>query len=475
MSLGTPGRAAVDGYVRPLDPTTLAPLEPVAVTCAAELDEAAARAHSAGRGRWATDARHRAAVLHLWGEALAAQTPELADALVTETGKTVAEAYLEIAACVDALTYNAGLARHLGGMAGTLPDGSVAHVVREPVGVTMFIVPWNWPMLLLIRDLAPALAAGVTALVKPAPQSTRVTGRMLALGRQAGLPADVAHLVVGGPEVGQTGVEHPLVRAVAFTGSTRVGTEILRAAGTGMKRPLLELGGKAAVVICRDADVEAAVTAAVRAAVVTAGQMCMACTRILVDRPVHRDVLAAVTAGLAGIRVGHPADPSTQMGPLVSPDAGDRLAEVLGAASERLRVHGGQRLHLDGLAGCFVRPAVVVEPPVDSPVVQRELFAPVVTVEPFDDDAEALHLANATPYGLATSVWTRDLDRAWRLARGIEAGTVWVNGHHHSYPEIPSGGVKSSGIGRTRGVVGLEQFTELKHIHFAARASDGRP
>ncbi|MER5336988.1 aldehyde dehydrogenase family protein [Micromonospora sp. NPDC002717] len=475
MNPDIPSPAEPDAYVRPVDPTTLAPLTPVAVTTRAELDEAAAQAHGALRSPWALDARRRAATLHQWGEALAAHATELADALVTETGKTRSEAHQEIRACVDALTYNAGLARHLGGIAGTLPDGTVAHVVREPVGVTTFIVPWNWPMLLLIRDLAPALAAGVTALVKPAPQTSLVTGRVLALGREAGLPADVAHLVVGGPAVGRASVAHPLVRAVAFTGSTRVGTEILRSAGDGMKRHLLELGGKAATVICADADLEAAIAAVVKAVVVTCGQMCMACTRVLVARPIHQDVLQAVTAGLDGVRVGHPGDPATEMGPLVSPAAGDRMAATLADAAARHGVHGGQRVHLDALAGHFVRPAVVTGATPDSPVVQRELFAPVVTVEPFDDETEAVRRANATPYGLAMSVWTRDLDRAWRIARRLEAGTVWVNGYNHSYPETPSGGFKSSGIGRTRGTVGLEQFTELKHIHFTVHAPGGRP
>ncbi|TDC40358.1 aldehyde dehydrogenase [Micromonospora sp. 15K316] len=461
-------------HVRPVNPATLVPLSPIAVTAATELDEAAARADAALRSPWAVDGRRRAAALHGWGEALTAHTDELAEALVTETGKTITEAHQEIRACADALTYNAGLARHLGGVAGTLPDGTMAHVTRQPVGVTAFVVPWNWPMLLLLRDLAPALAAGVTALVKPAPQTSLVTSRVLALGRAAGLPDDVAHLVVGGTEVGRAAVSHPLVRAVAFTGSTAVGTEILQATGAGMKRTLLELGGKGALVICADADVPAAVAAAVRAAVVTAGQMCMACTRVLVARPAYRNVLERLTDGLDSIRVGHPGDPTTDMGPLVSPAAGERLGQTLADARLRHDVHGGQQVHLDGLPGYFVRPAVVTVVTPESPIVQRELFAPVVTVEPFDDDSEAVRLVNATDYGLAASVWTRDVHRAWRIARGIEAGTVWVNGYNHSYPETPSGGFKSSGIGRTRGLVGVEQFTELKHIHFAVPAA-GKP
>jgi betaine-aldehyde dehydrogenase len=460
--------AATDEDARPVNPATLEPLGHVPATSDAELDELARRAQAALKGGWSTDSRLRAEVLHAWAQSLTAHSGELVAALVAETGKPVTEARIEVRGSVDALLYNSGLARYLGGRAGTLPDGNVAHLVREPVGVTTFIVPWNWPALLLLRDLAPALAAGVTALVKPAPQTTLVTERVLALGREAGVPADVLHLVVGGARTGHAAISHPAVRAVAFTGSTHVGTQIMRSAAEGMKRPLLELGGKGASVVFADADLDAAVAAAVAAAVITAGQMCMACTRVLVDRRVYAEVLERMAAGVRALRVGDPVDDATQVGPLISPAAGERVAAQLAAAASHVRiVAGGQRMQVDGLAGYFLSPTVVTDLAPDSPLVQEDLFAPVVTVEAFDDEAQAVRLANATPYGLAAGVWTSDVGRAWRVARAIEAGTVWVNGWNKSYPEMPSGGYKSSGMGRTRGVEGIEQFTDLKHIHFS--------
>jgi acyl-CoA reductase-like NAD-dependent aldehyde dehydrogenase len=468
--------ATPDGaYVRPINPSTLAPLDRVRTTSPAQLDAAAGRAAAALAGSWPVDSRWRAGVLADWGAALAIHAAELADALVAETGKPIVEARQEVRAAVDSLAYNSGLARNLAGSAGTLPDGTVAHLVREPVGVTTFITPWNWPVLLLLRDLAPALAAGVTALVKPAPQTTLVTDRVLSVGRAAGLPADVVQLLVGTAEVGRAAVTHPAVRAVAFTGSSTVGTEVLRMASSGMKRCLLELGGKGAMVICADADVPGAVSAAADAAVITAGQMCLACTRVIVDRLRYAEVVERLVERLRTFHVGDPVEERTKIGPLVSPAAGERLAARLAAAGDAAAVLGGERVHPDGLPGAFIRPAVVTGVAADSPIVQTELFGPVVTVEPFRDDAEAVRLANATRFGLAIGVWTRDLDRAWRLARSVQAGTVWVNGYYHSYPDVPSGGVKSSGLGRSRGVPGIEQFTELKHIHFRVPAPVTEP
>lgn len=453
--------------VRPVDPCSLRPLDAVTATTPHELDTLAAAADRRLRGSWSTDTRTRQDSLWRWAEALAEHAEELADALVRETGKNRREARAEVAGACEALRYNAGLARWVGGRAGTLPDDSLAHLVREPVGVTGFIVPWNWPLLLLFRDLAPALAAGVTALVKPAPQTTLVTRRALEIGREAGVPDGVVAMVVGDAEVGEAMITHSLVRAVAFTGSTRVGAAIRQSAAPDMTRALLELGGKSSMLVFADADVDTASETAARASVITTGQMCMACTRLLVDRRIFEHVRDRVVDTIGSLRVGDPADERTDIGPLISESSADRFESVMDLArSSATLLTGGERVAPDGLPGHFVTPAVVTDVTSDSPLVQEDLFAPMLTLEPFESEREAFDLANATPYGLVGSVWTADLDRSWRAARALRCGTVWVNGYNRSYPEMPSGGYGASGLGRTRGVEGIEQFTELKHIHF---------
>ncbi|MPZ67723.1 MAG: aldehyde dehydrogenase family protein [Pseudonocardiaceae bacterium] len=454
--------------VRPVDPTTGEPLGEIAANTVSQVDDAARLAERALGEGWRRDTRGRATTLRAWADLLRAHTDELVGSLVGETGKPVTEARAEVAASADALAYNAGMARYVGGRAGALPDGAQAHLVREPVGVVVFIVPWNWPVLLLLRDLAPALAAGVAALVKPAPQTTLVTRRVLDLGAEAGVPKDLLQLLVGGASVAQAAIAHPSVRAVAFTGSTTVGREIGVAAARGLKRSLLELGGKGASIVFADGDVEAATDASLAGSVITAGQMCMACTRLLVERSAYADVLDRLKERAPQLRVGHPAEESTQLGPLISQAQFDKVSGHLDVArADATVVVGGERTQPEGTSGWFLTPAVVTDVDVGSPTVQEDIFGPVLTVEPFDSDPDAVRLANATPYGLTASVWTGSVDRALRIGGALQAGTVWVNGHNRSYPEMPSGGYKDSGIGRTRGVEGIEEFTELKHMHFS--------
>lgn len=454
--------------LQPLDPVTLEELPPVLATSLDDVDGAARTAATAMGGWWPRDHRRRAEVLHAWADLLRAESDGLADALVRETGKTRAEAAVEILGSIDALRFNAGLARLPLGSAGSLWDGSEAHLVRQPVGPTVFITPWNWPVLLLLRDLAPAFAVGVTALVKPAPQTSHITTRIVGLGHRAGVPADVLQCLPGGADVASALVRHPATAAVAITGSTAAGQAVMRDAAETMTRPLLELGGKASMLVLPDGDLETALAQAARAAIVTSGQMCMACTRVLV----HQDQLATAEKILHDAFVemvpGDPRRPESQLGPLVSSAAMEKVTRYVDLARRGARlVVGGEEVHPDGLPGHFMVPALVTDVEAGSPLVQEDIFGPLLTLESYDTEDAALELSNATPFGLAASVWSRNLSRAMSAARQLQAGTVWVNGYNRSYSEMPSGGVRMSGMGRTRGVDGLAQFTELKHIHLS--------
>jgi acyl-CoA reductase-like NAD-dependent aldehyde dehydrogenase len=437
------------------------------VTSPEQVDAAVDAATAAFRSSWSRDATSRAAALSAWADAIEADAPALVPLLVTETGKLRAEAEFEVRSSVDALRYNAGMARYVGGRAGQLSGGTTAHLERQPVGVTAFIAPWNWPVLLLLRDLAPGLAAGVTAVVKPAVLTPFSTQRIVELAKRAGLPQGVVNLVHGDVPVGSRLVEHPAVRAVSFTGSTAAGKEIMRSAAATLKRTLLELGGKGCSLVFADADVEAAADNFVRTAFVGAGQVCMATTRILAEDAVFDDVLDAVVARASAMTVGDPFDPRSDMGPLISRDHQHRVMAYVELARSTARVVTGGHTVEDDPRGAYVAPTVVTDVDPGSALVQEEIFGPVVTVERFQDERDGIELANAVPFGLAAGVWTRDVGRAWRVARAVDAGSVWVNGYMSSYAEMPSGGFKQSGVGRTRGVEGIEQFTELKHINWS--------
>ncbi|RBM17734.1 aldehyde dehydrogenase [Prauserella sp. PE36] len=455
------------------DPSTLETLGEVPVSTTAEVEAAVGAADAALEG-WAGDRVRRLALLRAWAEEVRRDQDALAAALVAQTGKPVVEARREVASCAATLDFYAGLGRYVGGRAGTLTDGSEAHLVREPIGVTAFITPYNYPATLLIRDLAPAIAAGVTAVVKPAPQTTLVTRQLVELGYRAGVPRDAVSIVVGGGEVGEALVGHDTVRAVAFTGSTGVGRAIGRLAADGVKQTLLELGGKSASVVFADADLETALSTSLKAGVVTAGQMCMACTRILVQAPRYDEAVVRLTELAADLTVGDPRKETTTLGPLISRTQFDKVRHYLDvAATDGTIVTGGEAVHPDGLPGHFLTPALVTGLPVDSAVVQEDIFGPVISVESFDTVEDGVALANATPFGLAAAVWTSDIDTAWQASRRIRAGSVWVNGYNRNAPEIPSGGHKLSGLGRTRGVEGIEQFTELKNIHFSTGGRAG--
>ncbi|MBE1461454.1 acyl-CoA reductase-like NAD-dependent aldehyde dehydrogenase [Kibdelosporangium phytohabitans] len=429
-----------------------------------DVNLAVARAQEEMRA-WSSAASARAAAMTAWADALEADVDRLADLIVGEVGKIRAEAHREVLLSADALRYNAGEARRLDGRAGRLDDSSLAFVERVPVGVTAFIVPWNTPVLLLVRDLAPALAAGVTAVVKPSPLAPLSIEHTIRLGRDAGVPPDVVQVLHGDARTGAHLVSHPTVRAVAFTGSVEVGRAVLRAAAADFTRVLLELGGKGVSVIHHDADIDVAVRESVRGACFTSGQMCMAVTRVLAERSIFEEVVGAVVEHTRAVTVGDPRDPATDMGPLITNAHQARVQDYVELARREARVLCGGDPPAD-LDGPYLRPAVITGVRPESRLVQEEIFGPVLMVEPFDGDTEAVALANASPFGLTASIWTRDLDRAWRVGRQIDTGTVWINRFGGLYAEVPFGGMKSSGLGRTRGSEGLRQFTDVRVLNW---------
>lgn len=455
--------------VEAVNPTTLAPLGTIKAATDAEIETAVSTVAAATDGPWPRDAKLRANALHRWADLLERDASVLQDDLVAQTGKPMAEARIELNGAIDALRYNAGLSRLLLGTAGRLPDGSEAHLAREPVGPTVFIVPWNWPVLLLLRDLAPAYAAGVTAIIKPASQTALVTRRVIDLGYEAGVPRDVLVMLTGEAEAGSALVRHPSTRAVAITGSTEAGQAVMRDAAETLTRPLLELGGKAAMLVLPDGDLDAAVERAARASIITSGQMCMACTRVLVHRNQASAAEKALSERIGAMRPGDPRQARADLGPLVTESGMAKVESYLNIARADGRiVVGGVRVAPDDLPGHFITPALVTDLDSSSRVVQDDVFGPVLSLEVYDDEDEAIELVNGTGFGLAAAVWTGDVGRGFSVARRIQAGTVWINGYNHSYAEMPSGGMRMSGLGRTRGVEGIEQFTELKHVHIPA-------
>ena len=462
----TQGSAGTFDVVDPADGTVV---RTVGLAGPPEVEQAVEAAkHAFPEWSTATPAERGGALLAL-AERVSARAAEYAEVESRQTGKTIRLATeFDVPGSIDNVVFFAGAARQLEGLASGEYDATHTSVIRrEPVGVVGSIAPWNYPLQMAMWKILPAIAAGNTIVLKPA-EITPLTTLMLAEdAAAAGIPAGVVNVIVGrGPEAGETLVGHADVGMVSFTGSTPVGRRVMEIAAARAARVHLELGGKAPFVVYDDADIEAAIQGAVAGALINAGQDCTAATRIYAQRGVYDEIVAGVADLLGRIRVGDPRDPDTDLGPLVSFAQRDRVAGFVDRArgSGARVVAGGEIPGGDLAKGAYYAPTLVTGAAQGSEIVQQEIFGPVLVALPFDSDGEGIALANDTPYGLAASVWSRDVYRAMAAQRAIRAGTVWVNDHIPIVSEMPHGGMKQSGFGKDMSKYSLEEYTVVKHV-----------
>ncbi len=415
-------------------------------------------------------ARKRGAMLYRAGELLAQRAKEVAKLETLQNGKPFFESSIDVAMTVETLKYYGGWADKLGGNVVPVASGDFVYTDRVPVGVVGAIVPWNFPLNLASWKVAPALAAGCTVVLKPAAE-TPLTALVLAeIIQEAGFPPGALNVIPGrGTTAGVALVKHPGVDKIAFTGSTEVGRQIMRHAADTMKRVTLELGGKSPNVIFADADLRAAVRGAQNGIFYGKGEVCGAGSRLLVERSVHDVVVEQLVARAKKLVPGDPFDENTRLGAIVSRSQHERvMSYIVAGKSEASLVAGGNATSVDG-KGFFIEATVFDDAKPGMRIVDEEIFGPVLSVIAFDDQDEAIHIANQSMYGLAAGIWTKDIQKAFRVARAIRAGTVWVNTYNMYDPAAPFGGFKQSGYGRDLGREALDGYTETKTVWMGLR------
>ncbi|WP_033295284.1 aldehyde dehydrogenase family protein [Amycolatopsis jejuensis] len=441
------------------NPATEEVVRQVQLTTADETDAAIARAHAAFPAWRAVAPGDRARLLRRFAAAVDADVEHLAELEVQNSGHTIGNARWEAGNVRDLLEYSAGAPERLLGK--QIPvAGGVNVTFHEPLGVVGVIVPWNFPMPIAGWGFAPALAAGNTVVLKPAELTPLTALRLAELAREAGLPDGVFQVLPGkGSVVGQRFVTHPAVRKVVFTGSTEVGKQVMAGCAAQVKRVTLELGGKNANIVFADADLEKAAATAPYGVFDNAGQDCCARSLILVQDSVYDRFLELLEPAVQGVVVGDPGDEKTEMGPLISADHHAKVSSYV-TDTTPVAFRGSAP---DG-PGYWFAPTVVLPPGLDDPLARDEIFGPVVAVVRFRDEAEAVTMANDTEYGLSGSIWTRDVGRAFRVARGVESGNLSVNSHSSVRYWTPFGGFKQSGLGRELGPDAAAAFTETKNV-----------
>ena len=461
-------RQAGDGYSESVNPANG---EVLGEFADASRDDVARSIQSAAEAfrstQWAQSPRLRAKVLLDFADRLEARIPAVSELLTLEHGKPIAQSRMEIALSVAELRFYAGLARNVFGRVMEVEPNNYSMLASEPMGVAGIIVPWNAPIILLVRSLAPAMAAGCTSVVKAAPQTALTNAAVFAaLTEVEDLPAGVINMFA---ETGSNGakalVSSSDVDVISYTGSTEVGKRIMRAGADTMKRMNLELGGSAPCLIYPDADLAHLVPSLVFAGLFISGQQCVAASRLVVHESIVDEVTEQFAGALADVVVGPGINEATQMGPMIDAASRDRILGLIDDAPASVEwALKGSAPAGDLASGYFVTPSLACVGDRAESLVNCEIFGPILTIQSFSDDDEALALANRTNYGLAASVWTRDLRRAQHLARRIESGTVWLNKHGQLHAEIETGGYKESGLGRLHGVEGLHEFLQTKHI-----------